>query len=482
LRQLAAIFTRREDWERAHEIYQRLGDVEATADLIEQARASLMRDSRWRTLAEWLDALPENTLTSRPGLVSSRGMVAVMLGEIERGLALLNQAEGALRAAGDRHELAYALERRAYAHLFSGDYQAALSDAEQALSLAGEKKELRVVRAEALKVKAQCWKHFGGMNATLNALRAAQSIFSELGYQDDLAIINVRLGAVYHEIGAYGLADSTYQTAIEHFRKAGNVVNLALSLNNAGVTQHAIGDYQQASRCFEEALICARQSGYKYVEACALSSIGDVYADLDAPDAALQAYKDARQVTKSVKNRFLLVYLDLAEATLACSRGELSKARELIRLARMIADEGNSAYERALCQLGAGRLALAEKDASRAQAYLKEAVQHFEDGSQRVEAARTRLSLALAFYTAGEMSAALKQLEHAFQSASKLESQHILVAGKPNHCWKPLKSVQLLVFRLHNCCSRSPTSKPAYPLCASEFANRSRWCPLHHPT
>jgi LuxR family maltose regulon positive regulatory protein len=429
LRQLASVFTRREDWERSYEIYQRLGDLEAVASLIEQARAPLMRGGRWRTLAEWLDALPDHTLAQRPGLISARGIVAVMLGEIERGLALLDQAEEALRAAGNKHELAYTLERRAYAHFFSGAYQAALSDADQALALAGQEKDLSVVRAEALKVKAQCWKHLGQLDATLDALQTAKSIFLELDYQDDLSIVNIRLGAVYHEIGAYGLANSAYQTAIDHFRKAGNIVNLALNLNNAGVTQHAIGDYQRASRYFEDALIYAQRSGYKYAEACALSSIGDVYADLDAPDAGRQAYQEARQVAERIQNRFLLIYLDLAEAILACSNGELSLARALLQSARAITKESNSAYERALCQLGAGRLALSENDTAQAQASLEKAVQHFEDGSQRVEVARTRIYLAMAFYTAGDLNAALKQLELAFQSASELENQHILVVA-----------------------------------------------------
>ena len=352
-----------------------------------------------------------------------------MLGEMEHGLTLLNQAEEALQASGNTHELAYTLERRAYAHLFSGDYQAALLDAEQALSLAGQKNELRVVRANALKVKAHCWKHLGQVNANLNTLKVVFGIFTELGYQDDLAIVSADLGATYRLIGAYEQAKSAYQVAIDHFHSTSNIVNLALLQNNAGVTYHATGDYLQASRYLEDALINARQSGYKYTEAYALSSIGDLYSDLDASDAALKAYQDARQVAEHIQNRFLLIYLDLAEAALACSKGELHQASNLIQSARAIAGEGNSTYEQALCQLGAGRLAVAEDDALQAKIYLEEVAQYFEDGSQRVEAARTRLYLALAYKAAGEMGGALKQLERVFQLASKLDNQHILVVA-----------------------------------------------------
>ena len=431
LRRMATVFTRRENWERAYEIYQRLGDMEATADLIEKARESFMQSGRWVSLAKWLDSLPTDILTSRPELLSARGIVAVMLGEMERGLTLLDQAEEALQASGNTHELAYTLERRAYAHLFSGDYQAALLDAEQALSLAGQKNELRVVRAGALKVKAHCWKHLGQVDANLNALKMVIAIFTELGYQDDLALVSADLGATYRLIGAYEQAKSAYQVAIDHFHSTNNVVNLALLQNNAGVTCHATGDYLQASHYLEDALINARQSGYKYTEAYALSSIGDLYSDMDASDAALKAYQDARQVAEYIQNRFLLIYLNLAEAALAWSKGEFHQASDLIQSARAIAEEGNYTYEQALCLLGAGRLALAEDDALRAQKYLEEVAKYFEDGSQRVEATRTRLYLALAYHTAGNMDGALKQLERVFQLASKLESQHILiVAGR----------------------------------------------------
>ena len=124
LRRLVAVHVERMEWEKAHKVCRRLGDIAATADLIEQAGTPMIKGGRMATLGEWLDALPIEVLTGRPGLLSLRGFVAVVFGEMERGLSLLNQAESALRASGDVPRLARTLERRAVAHRFRANYQA----------------------------------------------------------------------------------------------------------------------------------------------------------------------------------------------------------------------------------------------------------------------------------------------------------------------------------------------------------------------
>ena len=44
--QQGGLLDERQEWEKAHEVYQRLGDVTATANLIEQAGLPLVRSGR----------------------------------------------------------------------------------------------------------------------------------------------------------------------------------------------------------------------------------------------------------------------------------------------------------------------------------------------------------------------------------------------------------------------------------------------------
>jgi len=427
LRRLTDVYARQGEWEKAHELYRRLDDVNATADLIEQAGPSLVKNGRWITLADWLDALPAETLETRPALLSLRGMVAVMLGEAERGLSLQNQAEAAFREANDRPSLAQALVRRAVAHRLMGDYQASLADADEALALAEDDKNLRDVQAEALRAKGLSLSRIGQLNEATEWLAQSLATYKTLGDEQRVAMLHMELGTAYLAIGHYGEALTHYNRSLEHWRQTENIAQQANLLNNLAVLHHRQGDYEQAASLLEEALTCARQSGYARMEAFALSGIGDLYADLEALEAALAAYQQAHEIAQEVDERFLLLYLDLAQAALARSQGELAQARALLESAERQAQKSGSTYEQGLYLLEMGRLALAEGNHLEAIAHLEGAAHRFDDGGQRVEGARAHLVLAIAYHLAGDSRAAYAHLEHTFRLASDVESWHPLV-------------------------------------------------------
>jgi LuxR family maltose regulon positive regulatory protein len=429
LRRLATVYAERGEWEKAHEVCQRLGDVAATADLIERVGAPMVQSGRWMALAEWLDALPADTLASRPVLLSLRGIVAATLGQVERGVTLQNQAVADFRALGDLPHLARALVRRAVDHRLLGDYQAALADAEEALTLAEGDENLRTVQAEALRAKGLSLFKIGQLNEAVEWLEQSLAAYTALSDEQNVAMLFMDLGMAYRSSGRYERALAHYDRALDYWRKVDNVAQQANLLNNLGVLCHLKGDYEQAASLLEEALDCARQSGCVRIEALALSSIGDLYTDLDAPDAALDACRQAHEVAGRIDYRFLLLYLDLAEAALARSRGDLERALDLLDSATQMAQGSGSDYERGLCQLEAGRLALAEGDGPEAVARLQEAVRRFDDGGQRVESARAHLYLAVACQAAGDERTALAHLERAFRHASTLGSPHTLVVA-----------------------------------------------------
>ena len=127
--------------------------------------------------------------------------------------------------------------------------------------------------------------------------------------------------------------------------------------------------------------------------------------------------------------RFLLLYLDVAEAALARLKDDLNRARNLLDSAGRLAQESGSGYERGLYQLEIGRLALVEENTPEAITHLKGAAHCFDDGGQRVESARAHLYLAAACQATGDKKTAMVHLERAFHQASTLGSQHTLVVA-----------------------------------------------------
>lgn len=429
LRRLAAVYAERAEWEKAYDIYRRLADMTATADLIEQAGPSLVKNGRWTTLAGWLDALPAEILASHPGLLSLRGFTAVELGEAEQGLALLNQAETIFRETSDMPRLARTLVRRAVDRRLLGEYLASLADADEALALSQHDRDMLAIQAEALRAKGGSLYQLGQLNEAIEWLARSLQVYTALNDEQNVAMLLMELGLTYMSTGRYDQALTHYDRALSFWRRTGDLFRKANLLNNLGVLRYLQGDYEQARLFLEEAIDCARRSGYARIEALALSSLGDLYADLDAFDAASNAYRQADKIVQQTGERFLLLYLNLAEAALSRLSGNKAQARALLKVAQPLAQNSGSGFEQGLWQWEAGRLALAEGDALQAITHLDEAVRHFDKGGQRVEAACTVLSLAVAHWTSENKEAAMTHLGCAFRIAANLESQHTLVVA-----------------------------------------------------
>ncbi len=428
LRRLVAAYVTRQEWDKAHKVCQRLDDAAAMAGLIERAGMALAKNGRWTTLVEWIDALPLDTLSAYPDLVSLRGFAAVELGDVRRGLSLLDQAEIALRAMNKPTLLAHTLARRAIDRRLIGDYQASLEDAEQVLALAAVDEDLSEIQAEALRAKGTSLFRLGRLSDAIEWLERSFEAFTQLDDRQNMAMVLMELGLAYASHGCYSKAWTHYQRALDYWKKTENVLRQSNLLNNMGVLCHLRGDYELAGTFLREALDCARRTAYRRVQALTLSSLGDLYADVEAPAAALDAYRQARDQAQRIDYRFLLFYLDVAEAAVHRRLGEISRARVLLESAHRGAQRSGSTFENGLWHLEAGRLALSERKPTAGLAHLNTAASCF-DGSFRVEAAVAHLHRASAHYMNKNETAAVASLADAFRLASGLASQHPLVVA-----------------------------------------------------
>lgn len=429
LKRLADVYAQRREWERAHALYQRLGRTRELIDLIEAAGSTLLKTGRMTTLANWIDGLPPEELASHPTLLSLRGGVALMLGEVERGLVLLNHAEETCRREDNTPELVRTLSRRTHAHRFLGDYAASLRDADEALALAKNDPSLRSFEAEASRCRGLVVFRLGRPEEGIDCLKTAAGIYATLGNLENEAVVKTELGIIYRSLGQFSQARLAYETALAQLTRAGDLTRQATVLNNLGVLHHFNGEYQKASSFFEQSLLCAEQSGYSRMQALALSSIGDLYRDLDAPEAAQAAYEQAREIAERISDRFLLYYLTLADAAACRQRRDLHHAHQLVDTARELARSSTSPYEKGLLLLESGRLALAEKSPARAVHTLEEACRLFGESQQEFNSIQARVFLGAACLSANRLEDGCSRLEEVFALAKKLETRHILIVS-----------------------------------------------------
>ena len=426
LRRLVAAYSERGEWDKAYDVCRRLNDTALTADLIEQAGSPLVKSGRTAILATWIDDLPAGLLAARPALLSLRGIVAGVHGEAKLVLSLHDQAVAAFRAAGDLPGLARALVRRTVEHRFVGHYTESLTDAEEALAITEGAEHLRDIRAEALRAKGLSIARLGRVSEGVQWLTQSLEEYRFLGDDPSVAMLCMDLGVAYMSMGHHDQALTCYRHALDHWYQENNVVQQANVLNNLGVLEHLRGDYEGAIKLLEEALGCAKESDHVRMKALALASIGDLYRDLAALEAAQGAYSQARDIARSIDYRFLLLHLDLAEAAVSQSRGEFDYALDLLESARRQVEATGSSFEQGLWQLQVGQFALAEGRIPDAIAALTLAAHGFEESHQRVEGARSCLLLAAACHAGGDAQTALANLKRALDLTSDMQSRHCL--------------------------------------------------------
>ncbi len=444
LARLAEVYAEQGEWEKAYYVTAQLGDADALAGLVECAGPTMLRRALV-TLESWLNGLPPAIVRARPGLLSLRGAILYMKGDLQGGLALLNQAEQSYRETGDTSGLTLTLVRRAVALSFAGDYAASLNDAEETLQLTETVTELQDLYAEALRVKGNSLYRLGQIRQALDCFEHSLALYSGLPqHADSIPILLMETGMAYRASGDYTAAEVSYQKALRIWRKEGNLSWQANLLNNLGYMYHTQGEYEKSVQTYEEGLTCAQRSRYHRIQATIAVGLGDLYAELDEFDAARQFYQQAEDLERETNFKFINNYLSLARANLALLSNDWEEAAELLERVRLQVDSGRSAYESGLWHWLEGRRLLAEGKPRRAVSELQQAESLFLKDEREMEGLWCQIWLAAAFQAAGDQSAAAEAIQFSLPRSSRLPHA-VAVAGYQARNWltllKPKESI-----------------------------------------
>jgi LuxR family maltose regulon positive regulatory protein len=431
LRRIAQVYTERQDWARAYALYNRIGDTEATASLVERAGTSLIRNAQVAQLASWLDALPVETLEAHPSLISHKGGVLLMQGQVENSLQFFNRAEAVQRSIKDWPALARTLARRATAQRYLGRYQESIQDGEEALELSEGKAELNSVQAEANYTLGISFQHQGDMNEAREYLDRALVLYQSIQDKQNAAMVQMELGICCQYQGNTNQAVSHFEQALGYWQNVRNTTRQSFVLNNLGNLHQSSGNYIEAAKLFEQALGLSRSNGIVRSEAYLLFNLGNLYADLEAVDSARDAFQKTRDACKTLDDHFLLLNIELAECSLARRTGELSRARAYLQSAQGLIRKSHSSFESSAWEMEAGSLRLAENKVLSALKHLSEAYAVFTENGQALEAATAALLLCRAYRQNNDQIVAKTKMAQALDLASHLDSiQPLVVAGR----------------------------------------------------
>jgi LuxR family maltose regulon positive regulatory protein len=421
------------EWEKAHHVYRQLDDKTVLAGVIERASVFLIQNAHL-TLESWLHDLPPSMQRSRPGLLSLRGALVSLKGDLHAGLDLLNEAQAEYRRMNDISGLALAIVRRASSFRIIGDYQASIRDAEEVIQLTEANDSLQMLFAEALRDKGLALLRLGQARQAVDFLRHSLDLGLRLNDVAHIPLLYLELGAANYALGNFEQAAAENDRALQIWREMGNLALQAYVLNNQGVMYHSLGEYEKAALALEEGLICTQRSHDVRTESLTSISLGDLYLEVEEYELAGQNYEHAAQLLQGSHDKFLIHMLALSRAGLALCQRDLETANARLADVRQSIHSVDSRFEKGLLSLLDGRKFLLLNESKQAVEELVRAEGLFTEGGREIEVSVSRVWLAAAHYQNGNIASAEEKLGSLMGPRGKVPHT-VLAALHQAHAW-----------------------------------------------
>ena len=420
LQRMVSFYEKMGEWEKAYFTCKQLNDPEALVKVVEKAGTSMLQTALV-TLEGWINSLPPSLLRTRPGLISLRGPLLAMKGNLKESSELLDNAVSIYRKKKDVPGLALALVRRAHTLRLLGQYEASLKDVEEALQLAETDLSLQPLYAEALRTKGLNLYRLGKSRNAVTELEHSLSLYTELRETGSIRMLMGDTAMVHAAIGNVEPAKALYQKVLQILRDEKNLQEQADTLNNLAVLYHQIGEYELATETYENGLVCARGSRNQRAESLILTGLGDLYTEIEEYEAAAQAYEQAEVIASG----FVSNYLVLARANLALLKEDSETATRILRSFRKYIKENPSTYERGLWALLEGRNYLLKHETKKAISLLQEGKDCFVQDGRESESQWCFVWLMVAYEQAGQRENARSQFRELMAMRNK--SNHALL-------------------------------------------------------
>jgi LuxR family transcriptional regulator, maltose regulon positive regulatory protein len=426
LKRMVLAYEKANEWEKAYFTCKQLNDSEALAGVIERSGTAMLQTALV-TLEGWINSLPPAYSRFRPGLISLRGMISAMKGNLEESNDLLDTAVSAYRKSHNIAGLTLALARRAQTLRLLGKYEASLIDVEEALHLAELETDLQPLYAEALRIKGLNLHRLGQSRNAVQELEHSLSLYTELKEAGSIPMLLGETAMVHATIGNVTSAKTLYQEALRIWQAEKNLYSQADTLNNLGVLYHQLGEYESASEAYEDGLTCARNSQNQRAEALLLTGLGDLYSEIADFEAASQAYEQAEVIASGLSGFFLSNYLVLARANLALLQEDVQTASQLLTSFRKRLDLNRSVYERGLWALFQGRNHLLKHETRKAIPLLQESKNCFVQDGRESESLWCMVWLISAYHQDGQIENAKNEFRQLLVLRNK-SSHAVLIA------------------------------------------------------
>ncbi len=409
----------------AVELLFELEEWAEAAERLEEIGPRLLQQGQARALAEWIDRLPREARSRRPGLQVWRARASFKLKEFDEALRLVDDVVRRLRGDGDSRAIVQALFVRGETQRLKGYNAEALATFTEARALleASDDDDVQLA-GDVLRNIGVTHTLNGELDVAIDELEEARRLLEQVGDLQGIGNTCGTLAQCYSMRGEPLQALGSLQRAQSAFERAGNSFDLGMTLNNTGMVYYGIGEYEQALQVYERGVRLVRGTGEASAEAFMMAGIAETHRAMGRLDESLATYQAVRPLADSLQIPYLMT--EVTEG-LALTRLALGQGEDAAQLARSVAPKAADAPARvAQHALVEAQISLARGDAAPALKSLDMAWKQFELADNRHHMAVTAFLRARALFASHQPRRAMADIERAAALTEKLGYRRFL--------------------------------------------------------
>jgi len=416
-----------ERWEDAVYHYIQAAAWENVIEVTEEVGWRMFEEGKLDTLAEWLDAVPAEEMTSQPRLMLWKSRVLYYLNQYDRALALSAQAIALLEAQEDWVPLAEALVTRGMSLRMKGDYVDSRDTLQRSVDLLKEHGAPLDKLTEARKELGITFSRSGDLKESVQELTEVVDIYERDGDVYNIAHASLHLGASLGEIGHLPEAAGFLERARQLWTQLGNGQMLVQTLVNLGMSYYCQGDFDRATEIYQQGLDLARARHDVREDVYLSTCLADIHRDKNELQEALDAYTRVLDDAWSTGDAFACVYIMDAVAKTHRLVGDLVQAESWAARAMAEAEKTEGDMEQGICLVTQGLIRREQGELKDAAEYLERALPFLRDRDSKRELATAYFHAAGVYFSLKKKRMALDYLEVAAGLVKELGYDHFLL-------------------------------------------------------
>jgi ATP/maltotriose-dependent transcriptional regulator MalT/two-component SAPR family response regulator len=422
----AAQMEKAQEWEEAVYHYIQASGWERIVQVTDRVGWRMFEEGRWDTLADWLEAVPVEELASQPKLVLWKARVLHYLNQIDRALALLEQAIASLEAKGEWITLAEALVTQGMCLRVKGSLHESKQSLGRARELLLEHDGPTSALTEARLELGRTYSLAGEFEPALAEMRNVLDIYEAKGDIYNVGYVSDQLAVIVAHLGRIADATVHFERARQCWTRLGNDERLLMTLNNLGVLYYWIGDFVQAEDILKQGLAKAPLAPNSRAGLYLRVSLADLRRDSADYTAALDMYREAMDMARMADEAVIRVFIADSIANTYRLIGDLTNCETWAQRATAEAEERAGTLESGVCATTLGLIARDTGDFKEASETLERAVAQLRETDAKRELGLALFHLAGVHFSLKRKKLALEALDEVAALVEELGYDHFI--------------------------------------------------------